>query len=86
MKLVGGDSGHVEHEELVEEVILAPSERVVVDVQMAARITRQIVTARLGRARRALSGRQASWHAAFRCPAAGGNSAPVGREVSSFAA
>jgi len=32
MKLVGGDSGHVEHEELVEEVIVAPSERVVVDV------------------------------------------------------
>ena len=32
MKLVGGDSGRVEHEELVEEVILAPSERVVVDV------------------------------------------------------
>jgi FtsP/CotA-like multicopper oxidase with cupredoxin domain len=32
MKLVGGDSGHVERERLVEEVILAPSERVVVDV------------------------------------------------------
>jgi FtsP/CotA-like multicopper oxidase with cupredoxin domain len=32
MKLVGGDSGHVEHEELVEEVVVAPSERVVVDV------------------------------------------------------
>src|SRR6266536_2308584 len=32
MKLVGGDSGHVEHEQLVEEVILAPSERAVVDV------------------------------------------------------
>ena len=32
MKLVGGDSGHVEHEEFVEEVVLAPSERVVVDV------------------------------------------------------
>ena len=32
MKLVGGDSGHVEHEQLIEEVILAPSERVVVDV------------------------------------------------------
>ena len=32
MKLVGGDSGHVEREQLVEEVILAPSERVVVDV------------------------------------------------------
>ena len=32
MKLVGGDSGHVEREELVEEVIIAPSERVVVDV------------------------------------------------------
>jgi FtsP/CotA-like multicopper oxidase with cupredoxin domain len=31
MKLVGGDSGHVEREELVESVILAPSERVVVD-------------------------------------------------------
>jgi FtsP/CotA-like multicopper oxidase with cupredoxin domain len=32
MKLVGADSGHLEHEQLVEEVILAPSERVVVDV------------------------------------------------------
>jgi FtsP/CotA-like multicopper oxidase with cupredoxin domain len=32
MKLVGGDSGRVEHEELVDHVILAPSERVVVDV------------------------------------------------------
>ena len=32
MKLVGGDSGHVEHEQFVESVIVAPSERVVVDV------------------------------------------------------
>jgi FtsP/CotA-like multicopper oxidase with cupredoxin domain len=32
MKLVGGDSGRVEHDELVERVVLAPSERVVVDV------------------------------------------------------
>jgi FtsP/CotA-like multicopper oxidase with cupredoxin domain len=32
MKLVGGDSGHCEHEEVVDEVLLAPSERVVVDV------------------------------------------------------
>jgi FtsP/CotA-like multicopper oxidase with cupredoxin domain len=32
MKLVGADAGHYEHEELVEEVLLAPSERVVVDV------------------------------------------------------
>jgi FtsP/CotA-like multicopper oxidase with cupredoxin domain len=32
MKLVGGDSGRVEHEEFIEDVILAPSERVVVDV------------------------------------------------------
>ena len=32
MKLVGGDSGRQEHEELVESVVLAPSERVVVDV------------------------------------------------------
>jgi FtsP/CotA-like multicopper oxidase with cupredoxin domain len=32
MKLVGGDSGRVEREELVEEVLLAPSERVIVDV------------------------------------------------------
>src|SRR5215210_4281744 len=32
MKRVGGDSGRVEHEEFVDEVILAPSERVVVDV------------------------------------------------------
>ncbi|HMN99260.1 MAG TPA: multicopper oxidase domain-containing protein [Miltoncostaeaceae bacterium] len=32
MKRVGGDSGRVEREELVESVIVAPSERVVVDV------------------------------------------------------
>jgi FtsP/CotA-like multicopper oxidase with cupredoxin domain len=32
MKLVGGDSGHVEHEQFVEDVVIAPSERVVVDV------------------------------------------------------
>jgi FtsP/CotA-like multicopper oxidase with cupredoxin domain len=32
MKLVGGDSGRVEHEEFVPEVLLAPSERAVVDV------------------------------------------------------
>jgi FtsP/CotA-like multicopper oxidase with cupredoxin domain len=32
MKLVGGDSGRVEHHEFVSEVILAPSERAVVDV------------------------------------------------------
>jgi len=32
MKLVGGDSGHVEHEEFVDDVALAPSERVVIDV------------------------------------------------------
>jgi FtsP/CotA-like multicopper oxidase with cupredoxin domain len=31
MKLVGSDSGHYEREEIVEEVLLAPSERVVVD-------------------------------------------------------
>jgi len=32
MKLVGADAGHYEHEESVNEVLLAPSERVVVDV------------------------------------------------------
>jgi FtsP/CotA-like multicopper oxidase with cupredoxin domain len=32
MKLVGGDSGRVEHEQFVEDVVVAPSERVVVDV------------------------------------------------------
>jgi FtsP/CotA-like multicopper oxidase with cupredoxin domain len=32
MKLVGADSGHYEREEHVDEVLLAPSERVVVDV------------------------------------------------------
>ena len=41
MKLVGGDSGRVEREELVEDVILAPSERVVVDVQFDTRSVRQ---------------------------------------------
>jgi FtsP/CotA-like multicopper oxidase with cupredoxin domain len=35
MKLVGGDSGRVEREEFVESVVLAPSERVVVDVLFA---------------------------------------------------
>jgi FtsP/CotA-like multicopper oxidase with cupredoxin domain len=35
MKLVGADSGHYEHEELVDEVLLAPSERVVVDALFA---------------------------------------------------
>ena len=32
MKLVGADAGHYEHEQFVDEVLLAPSERVVVDV------------------------------------------------------
>jgi FtsP/CotA-like multicopper oxidase with cupredoxin domain len=32
MKLIGGDSGRAEHEEFISEVILAPSERAVVDV------------------------------------------------------
>jgi FtsP/CotA-like multicopper oxidase with cupredoxin domain len=32
MKLVGGDSGRVEREEFIDDVVLAPSERVVVDV------------------------------------------------------
>ncbi len=32
MKLVGGDSGHYEHETFVEEVLLSPSERYVVDI------------------------------------------------------
>ena len=32
MKLVGGDSGHYEHESFVEEVLLSPSERFIVDV------------------------------------------------------
>jgi FtsP/CotA-like multicopper oxidase with cupredoxin domain len=35
MKLVGGDSGHYEREQLVEAVLIAPSERVVVDVLFA---------------------------------------------------
>jgi FtsP/CotA-like multicopper oxidase with cupredoxin domain len=32
MKLVGGDSGRVENEEFIEQVLVAPSERAVVDV------------------------------------------------------
>jgi FtsP/CotA-like multicopper oxidase with cupredoxin domain len=35
MKLVGGDSGRCEQEQFVESVVLAPSERVVVDVLFA---------------------------------------------------
>src|SRR5215218_7388341 len=33
MKVVGGDSGRVEHDTFVDSIVLAPSERVVVDVQ-----------------------------------------------------
>src|SRR4051794_18005931 len=36
MKLVGGDSGRCEREELVDSVVIAPSERAVVDVRFAA--------------------------------------------------
>jgi FtsP/CotA-like multicopper oxidase with cupredoxin domain len=36
VKLVGADSGHYEHEELVDEVLIAPSERVVLDVHFPA--------------------------------------------------
>jgi FtsP/CotA-like multicopper oxidase with cupredoxin domain len=36
MKLVGGDSGRCEHEEFIDEVVLAPSERAVVDVLFGA--------------------------------------------------
>ena len=36
MKLVGGDSGRYEHEVFVDEVLLAPSERAVVDVLFPA--------------------------------------------------
>ena len=32
MKLVGGDSGRYEREQIVEDIVLAPSERAVVDV------------------------------------------------------
>jgi FtsP/CotA-like multicopper oxidase with cupredoxin domain len=32
MKLVGGDNGRIEHEEFVEEVLLSPSERVILDI------------------------------------------------------
>jgi FtsP/CotA-like multicopper oxidase with cupredoxin domain/DNA-directed RNA polymerase subunit RPC12/RpoP len=32
MKLIGGDSGRMEHEEFVSDVLLAPSERAVVDI------------------------------------------------------
>jgi FtsP/CotA-like multicopper oxidase with cupredoxin domain len=41
MKLVGGDSGHYEHEAFVEGIVIAPSERVVVDVHFdkAGRLT-----------------------------------------------
>src|SRR5215207_7719190 len=34
MKLVGGDSGRVEHEEFIHDIIVAPSERVVVDARL----------------------------------------------------
>src|SRR3954453_3816286 len=48
MKVVGGDSGHVEHEELVDSAVLAPSERVVVDVlfDQSGELTFEIATPR----------------------------------------
>ena len=42
MKLVGADSGHYEREELVEQVLIAPSERIVVDVLFAEAGTRTL--------------------------------------------
>ena len=36
MKLIGGDSGRYEHETFVDEVLLAPSERAIVDVHFEA--------------------------------------------------
>jgi suppressor of ftsI len=36
MKLVGGDNGRYEHETLVDSVVLAPSERAIVDVYFSA--------------------------------------------------
>jgi FtsP/CotA-like multicopper oxidase with cupredoxin domain len=36
MKLVGGDSGRVEREEFIDEILLAPSERAIVDVLFEA--------------------------------------------------
>ena len=44
MKLVGGDSGRVEHEQFVDSVILAPSERVIVDVCSTSRATSSLST------------------------------------------
>jgi FtsP/CotA-like multicopper oxidase with cupredoxin domain len=46
MKLVGGDSGRVEREQFVDDVVLAPSERVIVDVlfDQAGQLTLQHVT------------------------------------------
>jgi FtsP/CotA-like multicopper oxidase with cupredoxin domain len=42
MKLVGADSGHYEREELVEQILIAPSERIVVDVLFAEAGTRTL--------------------------------------------
>ena len=42
MKLVGADSGHYEHEELIDAVLVAPSERVVVDVLLGEAWRRHI--------------------------------------------
>jgi FtsP/CotA-like multicopper oxidase with cupredoxin domain len=46
MKLVGGDSGRYEHETFVDDVLLAPSERAVVDVEFgrAGDVTLEHVT------------------------------------------
>ena len=49
MKLVGGDSGRYEREKFVDDVLLAPSERVVVDVLFDKAGRSRSSTARLSR-------------------------------------
>jgi FtsP/CotA-like multicopper oxidase with cupredoxin domain len=42
MKLIGGDAGRKEREELIDSLVLSPSERAIVEVQFAERGTYQI--------------------------------------------
>jgi hypothetical protein len=47
MKLVGGDSGRYENETFVEEVLLTPSERAIIDVRFERPGRTRSSTARL---------------------------------------
>ena len=71
MKLVGGDSGRYQRETFVEEVLLAPSERAIVDVQFDRA---GVAGSSTGRRTRPTTSARSPW-----CPRTGLRGTPSGR-------